>query len=128
MVAAVAAIHAIKDAEVPTTFVRISDANETAFSLSTQKKATSPKKKLARLAQSGLWALMRRRGWDTDAMCISYVCFEGSKADVAERRRRVVKIAKEHGALVPVPGRARCTTRRSSTPLPARFPARQDAG
>jgi len=98
--AAVAAIHAIKDAEVPTTFVRISDANETAFSLSTQKKATSPKKKLARLAQSGLWALMRRRGWDTDAMCISYVCFEGSKADVAERRRRVVKIAKEHGALV----------------------------
>ena len=98
--AAVDAIHSINAAEVPTTFVRISDANETAFSLSTQKEATTLKKKVEAKAQEQLWAFMRRRGWDTDAMCLSYVCFEGSKADVEARRRQVALIAKRHGALV----------------------------
>lgn len=98
--AAVEAIHAMADAEIPTTFVRISDANETAFSLSTQKEALTLKKKIEHRGQEELWAFMRRRGWDTDQMCISYVCFEGSTGDVDERRRQVVKIAKAHGALV----------------------------
>ncbi len=98
--AAVEAIHAMADAEIPTTFVRISDANETAFSLSTQKEALTLKKKVEARVTEELWAFMRRRGWDTDAMCISYVCFEGSKDDVDARRRQVVKIAKAHGALV----------------------------
>lgn len=97
---AVEAIHAMADAEIPTTFVRISDANETAFSLSTQKEALTLKKKVEARVQEELWAFMRRRGWDTDQMCISYVCFEGSAADVDARRRQVVKIAKAHGALV----------------------------
>lgn len=97
---AVAAIHAMADAEIPTTFVRISDAHETAMSLSTQKEAVTIKKKIEARVTEELWAFMRRRGWDTDAMCISYVCFEGSSADVDARRRQVVKIAKAHGALV----------------------------
>lgn len=97
---AVAAIHAMADAEIPTTFVRISDANETAMSLSTQKEAVTIKKKIEARVTEELWAFMRRRGWDTDEMCISYVCFEGSSADVDQRRRQVVKIAKAHGALV----------------------------
>ena len=98
--AAVEAIRTISAREVPTTFVRISDAAETAFSLSTQKEATTWKKKAEGKAQQALWSFMRKRGWDTDAMCISYVCFEGSAADVDARRRIVAKIAKEHGALV----------------------------
>ncbi|WP_282004816.1 FAD-binding oxidoreductase [Propioniciclava sinopodophylli] len=96
---AVDAIHSIAEAEVPTTFVRISDAHETAFSLSTQKEAVTLKKKVEAKAQEQLWAFMRRRGWDTDQMCISYVCFEGSKGDVDGRRRDVALIAKRHGAL-----------------------------
>ena len=96
---AVEAIHAMADAEIPTTFVRISDAHETAFSLSTQKEAVTLKKKVEAKAQEQLWAFMRRRGWDTDAMCISYVCFEGSADDVDARRRQVALIAKRHGAL-----------------------------
>ena len=92
--------HAMADAEIPTTFVRISDANETAMSLSTQKEAVTIKKKIEARVTEELWAFMRRRGWDTDEMCISYVCFEGSEADVDARRRQVVKIAKAHGALV----------------------------
>lgn len=98
--AAVTAIRQIADEEIPTTFVRISDGNETAFSLATQKAATTMKKKAEAAAQRGLWALMRRRGWDTEQMCISYVCFEGSPEDVARRRKAVAKVAKGHGALV----------------------------
>ena len=41
-----AAIRQIAADEVPTTFVRISDGNETGFSLATQKAATTLKKKL----------------------------------------------------------------------------------
>lgn len=97
---AVEAIRTMAAQEVPTTFVRISDAHETAFSLSTQKAPTTMKKRLEARGQEALWALMRSRGWDTDEMCISYVCFEGSKTDVDDRRRRVAQIAKTHGALV----------------------------
>ncbi len=96
---AVDAIRQIAAEEVPTTFVRISDGNETGFSLATQKAATTVKKKVEAAAQAGLWALMRRRGWDTDQMCISYVCFEGSADDVSRRRKAVDKIARSHGAL-----------------------------
>lgn len=97
---AVTAIRTIASEEIPTSFVRISDANETAFSLSTQKEALTLKKKVSARGQAALWAFMRRRGWDTDAMCISYVCFEGTAEDVARRRKAVEKIAKANGALV----------------------------
>ena len=76
--------------------MRISDGNETALSLSTQTEAKSLKKKASAKAQAGLWAIMRRRGWNTDAMCISYVCFEGSKAEVDARRKAVAAVAKKH--------------------------------
>ena len=98
--AALAAVKQMSDDEIPTSFVRISDGNETALSLSTQTAAKSLKKKASAKAQAGLWAIMRRRGWNTDAMCISYVCFEGSKAEVDARRKAVAAVAKKHGALV----------------------------
>ena len=98
--AALAAVKQMSDDEIPTSFVRISDGNETALSLSTQTEAKSLKKKASAKAQAGLWAIMRRRGWNTDAMCISYVCFEGSKAEVDARRKAVAAVAKKHGALV----------------------------
>lgn len=94
------AIREISTREVPTSFVRISDADETAFSLATQKEALTLRKKAAARGQEALWAFMRRRGWDTDQMCISYVCLEGSKADVARRRAQVGRIARGHGAIV----------------------------
>mgnify|MGYP003526649958 FL=1 len=98
--AALAAVKQMSDDEIPTSFVRISDGNETALSLSTQTEAKSLKKKASAKAQAGPWAITRRRGWNTDAMCISYVCFEGSKAEVDARRKAVAAVAKKHGALV----------------------------
>jgi alkyldihydroxyacetonephosphate synthase len=113
---AVDAIRQIAAEEVPTTFVRISDGNETGFSLATQKAATTVKKKVEAAAQAGLWALMRRRGWDTDQMCISYVCFEGSADDVARRRKASTRSRAATAPCPWAPAREPCTTRRSSTP------------
>ncbi len=93
-------IRQIKEAEIPTTFARISDARETEFSLATQKAPTSRKSEIAAKGQEALWAFMRKRGWDTQAMCIAYVCFEGTKADVARHRKAVAGIAKANGAIV----------------------------
>ena len=93
-------IRQIKEAEIPTTFARISDAGETEFSLATQKAPTSRKSEIAAKGQEALWAFMRKRGWDTQAMCIAYVCFEGTKADVARHRKAVAGIAKANGAIV----------------------------
>lgn len=93
-------IRQIKEAEIPTTFARISDARETEFSLATQKAPTSRKSEIAAKGQEALWAFMRKRGWDTQAMCIAYVCFEGTKADVARHRKAVAGLAKANGAIV----------------------------
>ena len=97
---ALTAIRQFTEQEIPLTFARVSDANETAFSLATQKAATSLKSKLVAKGQDVLWEIMRRRGWDTDEMCISYVCFEGSPKDVDERQKAVTAIAKKNGAIV----------------------------
>lgn len=97
---ALTAVRQFTEQEIPLTFARISDANETAFSLSTQKAPGSLKSKLMAKGQDALWEIMRRRGWDTEQMCISYVCFEGSPKDVAERKKAVAGIAKNNGAIV----------------------------
>ncbi|NKE08979.1 MULTISPECIES: FAD-binding oxidoreductase [Kocuria] len=94
------AMRKIHEAEVHTTFARISDAHETEFSLATQKAPTSLKKTISAKGQDALWAVMRKRGWDTKAMCIAYVCYEGSKDDVARKKKTVAGIAKGQGALI----------------------------
>ncbi|MFI7480789.1 FAD-binding oxidoreductase [Kocuria sp. M1R5S2] len=97
---ALTAMHDISRSDVSTTFARVSDARETAFSLSTQKAPATLRKKVAVKGQNLLWEVMRRRGWDTAAMCISYVCFEGSTSEVDRRKKTVAGIVKKHGALV----------------------------
>ncbi|KLU08521.1 FAD-binding oxidoreductase [Kocuria sp. SM24M-10] len=97
---ALTAMHHIARSDVRTTFARVSDAHETAFSLSTQKAPTTLKKKVTAKGQDLLWEVMRRRGWDTDAMCIGYVCFEGEKAEVERRKKAVAGLVKKQGALV----------------------------
>ncbi|MCC5783988.1 MULTISPECIES: FAD-binding oxidoreductase [Kocuria] len=97
---ALVAMREIARSGISTTFARVSDAHETAFSLSTQKAPATLKKKVTAKGQDVLWELMRRRGWDTDAMCIAYVCFEGAKPEVERRKKAVAGIVKKQGALV----------------------------
>ena len=94
------AMHAIARSEAHPVFTRVSDAEETTFSLSTQKAPSNTMKKVAAFGQDKLFAYLRLRGWDTDAMCLSYVCYEGSKKH-NEREKDVVKeIVGRHGGIV----------------------------
>jgi len=95
------AMHEIARSEAHPVFTRVSDAEETTFSLSTQKAPSNTMKKVAAFGQDKLFAYLRLRGWDTEAaMCLSYVCFEGSKKH-NEREKDIVKdIVGRHGGIV----------------------------
>jgi alkyldihydroxyacetonephosphate synthase len=94
-------MHAISRAdEVHPTFARLSDGPETAFSLSMVKEPTSTKSRITAKVQDGLFAYLRSQGWDTESeMCISYVCFEGTKEHVAAQEALVKKIVKSAGGI-----------------------------
>src|SRR5690625_4368546 len=50
--------------------------------------------------QDGLFAYLRAQGWDTtEEMCISYVCFEGTKANVEREKAIVKKIVSRNGGI-----------------------------
>ena len=97
---ALLAMHAVVRSEAHPVFTRISDAAETAFSLSTQKAPASTLKKVKAFGTDRLWDVLRLRGWDTDAMCISYVCYEGSKAHNEREQKTVKDIVAAHGGIV----------------------------
>lgn len=93
------AMHDIRRSEAALTFTRISDANETAFSLAMQKEPTTTLKKASAYGQEKLWAFLRARGWDTDAMCIAYVCYEGSRQKIARDELIVKSHVKDYGGI-----------------------------
>jgi alkyldihydroxyacetonephosphate synthase len=75
---------------------RVSDANETAFSFATRKDPTV----LDRLKSRALTAyLRRRRGFDLEAMCLSFLGYEGPERHVAAQRKAVGRIVARHGGL-----------------------------
>lgn len=96
---ALAAMHEIQRSDADPAFTRVSDAAETSFSLATQKAATNPAKKLASAGKQGLWRYLEMRGWDTKAMCLSYICYEGDASRVAADQRTVKAILKRFGAI-----------------------------
>ena len=95
--AALLAMHEVARSEASPVFTRISDADETAFSLSTVKAPSSPAGKAKAFAQDRLFDVLRMRGWDLDAMCISYACFEGSKNQNLLDKKAVRDIVARHG-------------------------------
>ena len=110
----VAAMRDIAASEASPSVTRVSDAAETQFSFATSK-APSP---LDRLKSAALKAYVtRRRGFDLDAMCLSFIGYEGDEAprgppEAADREDR--EAPRRPGDRVEP--RASCTTRRSSTP------------
>ena len=66
------------------TVTRVSDARETGFSLATAKES----KGLSGLAQKGLMAFLKRRGWDLDELCLSFIGYEGEPDHVAHGSAR----------------------------------------
>jgi alkyldihydroxyacetonephosphate synthase len=86
----------IAASEAAPAVTRVSDANETAFSFATRKDP-SP---LDRVKSKTLTAyLRRRRGFDVEAMCLSFIGYEGTKRHVASQRKAVGRIVGRHGGL-----------------------------
>lgn len=93
-------MHAIARSEVHPVFTRLSDGPETAFSLSMLKEPKDKKGEITRKVQDTLFAYLRKKGWDTEnVMCMSYVCFEGSKAQISREQAAVKKIVKKAGGI-----------------------------
>ena len=93
---ALAAMRDIAASEAAPSVTRVSDAPETRFSFAA-KKASSP---LDRLKSAGLAAyLRRRRGYDLDAMCLSFIGYEGSERHVGIQRKLVGEIVSRHDGL-----------------------------
>jgi alkyldihydroxyacetonephosphate synthase len=91
-----AAMQDIAASEAAPSVTRVSDANETAFSFATRKDPSA----LDRVKSRALTGyLRRRRGFDLDAMCLSFIGYEGSERHVAGQRKAVGRIVGRHGGL-----------------------------
>ena len=107
-----AAMRDIAASSASPSVTRVSDSYETRFSFATRKDPTL----VDTLKSKALTTyLRRRRGFDTDAMCLSFIGHEGTDRHVAEQRAlgaaSSAVTAESRSAPVPAP----CTTRRSST-------------
>ncbi len=91
-----AAMNAIAAGEAAPSVTRVSDAYETQFSFAT-KTGNSLLDRVKSKALSTY--LERRRHFDLDDMCLSFIGYEGSKDHVAAQRKLVGHIVGRHGGL-----------------------------
>jgi alkyldihydroxyacetonephosphate synthase len=96
--ASLAAMHDISTSDAHPSITRVSDARETAFSFATRKK--SSRISISSLISKGLMKVLERRGWDLDAVCLSFIGHEGGKAHVARQKKIVKDIVSRHGGIV----------------------------
>jgi alkyldihydroxyacetonephosphate synthase len=93
---ALAAMHDIAAGEAAPSVTRVSDAYETRFSFATKKDPSA----LDDVKSKALAAyLTRRRGFDLEAMCLSFIGYEGSARYVAAQRKHVGRLVARHGGL-----------------------------
>ncbi len=94
--AGIAAMQAISESDATPSITRVSDARETGFSLATSKDRKGFSKFLAGTV---LPALMKRRGWNLDDICLSFIGYEGSTEHAKRQKRLVDAIVKAHGGM-----------------------------
>ncbi|HEY6777428.1 MAG TPA: FAD-binding oxidoreductase [Thermoleophilaceae bacterium] len=93
---ALAAMREIAASEASPSVTRVSDSYETQFSFATRKHPSL----LDRLKSKALSEyLERRRDFDLEAMCLSFIGYEGGKDYVATQRKLVGRIVSSHGGL-----------------------------
>jgi alkyldihydroxyacetonephosphate synthase len=90
-----AAMRDIAASEAEPSVTRVSDSYETAFSFATRTDPTP----LDRIKSKALQAFLRRKGWDLEAMCLSFIGYEGSADHVSAQRKLTERITKRHGGL-----------------------------
>jgi alkyldihydroxyacetonephosphate synthase len=96
--ASLAAMHDISTSDAHPSITRVSDEKETAFSFATRKK--SSRISISSLISKGLMKVLEWRGWDLDAVCLSFIGYEGGKAHVARQKKIVKDIVGKHGGIV----------------------------
>jgi alkyldihydroxyacetonephosphate synthase len=90
-----AAMRDIAASEAAPSVTRVSDSYETAFSFATRTDPTP----LDQVKSKALQAFLKRKGWDLEAMCLSFIGYEGSAEHVAAQRKLTERIVKRHGGL-----------------------------
>jgi alkyldihydroxyacetonephosphate synthase len=94
--AGMAAMQEISTSDAHPTVTRISDSYETAFSFSTQKKSSG----ISKLVNDTVMKVLAKRGWDLDEICLSFIGYEGGRADVSRQKGMVKDIVGKHGGIV----------------------------
>ena len=95
--AGLAAMQEISTSDAHPSVTRVSDANETEFSLSTRK--ASKGFSVSSTVGTQLFKFLERRGWDLSQACLSFIGFEGGRAHVAHEKSIVSAIVKAHGGV-----------------------------
>jgi alkyldihydroxyacetonephosphate synthase len=93
---ALAAMREIAAGEASPSVTRVSDANETQFSFATRKDPSLVDRLKSKVLSE---YLRRRRDFDLEAMCLSFIGYEGTKDHVAAQRKLVGRIVSSHGGL-----------------------------
>jgi len=94
--AGIAAMQAISESDATPSITRISDSNETGFSLATSKN----RKGFAKfLAGTVLPSMMKSKGWNLEDICLSFIGFEGSVSHAKRQKKLVDAIVKKHGGM-----------------------------
>jgi alkyldihydroxyacetonephosphate synthase len=93
---ALAAMREIAAGEASPSVTRVSDANETQFSFATRKDPSLVDRLKSKVLSE---YLRRRRDFDLEAMCLSFIGYEGTKDHVAAQRKLVGRIVSRHGGL-----------------------------
>jgi alkyldihydroxyacetonephosphate synthase len=91
-----AAMRDIAASSASPSVTRVSDSYETRFSFATRKDPTVVDGVKSRALTT---YLRRRHGFDTEAMCLSFIGYEGGERHVAEQRRLVGRIVGRHGGV-----------------------------
>ncbi|WP_378146016.1 FAD-binding oxidoreductase [Cnuibacter sp. UC19_7] len=93
--AGLAAMHEIAESDAAPSITRVSDARESGFSLATRKES----KGFSAVAQNTLMNVLKRRGWNLDDMCLSFIGYEGTSKHVSYEKRLVGSIVRKHGGI-----------------------------
>ena len=94
--AGIAAMEEIAESDAHPSITRVSDSRESGFSLATSKERHGFD---AFAANTVLPFLMRRRGWNLDEICLSFIGYEGEESYAKRQKKLVDAIIKKHGGM-----------------------------
>ena len=75
--------------------LRVSDANETEFSMANGKQSS----RVGHLMSQAIQQVMLRKGWDLTKICLSFIGYEGSVSHVRYTKSLVGKIVRANGGM-----------------------------